>query len=81
MKRTSRVPGWIAIHLLKGNRALRIYFPEEFKWYLTMKWLEINKNCPCRKGEDCVNGLKCSKKNCFLLRVDKVVTGNTYLYR
>jgi len=46
-----------------------------------MKWLEINKNCPCRKGEGCVNGLKCSEKNCFLLRIDKAETGNTYLYR
>jgi hypothetical protein len=33
-----------------------------------MKWLEISKNCPCRKGEYCANGLKCSKKTCFLLK-------------
>ena len=32
-------------------------------------WLKINKDCPCRKGESCVNGLKCSEKTCFLLKV------------
>jgi hypothetical protein len=37
-----------------------------------MKWLEISKNCSCRKGEGCVNGLKCSKRNCFLLKGGKV---------
>jgi len=47
-----------------------------------MKWIETSKNCPCRKGDGCVNGLKCSKKNCFLVKkVDKAETGNTYLYR
>jgi hypothetical protein len=33
-----------------------------------MNWLEISKDCPCRKGEYCVNGLKCSKQTCFLLK-------------
>jgi hypothetical protein len=47
-----------------------------------MKWHEISKNCPCRKGEDCVNGLECNERNCFLRKkVDKAETGNTYLYR
>jgi hypothetical protein len=35
---------------------------------LAMKWLETSKDCPCRKGEYCVNGLKCSKQTCFLLK-------------
>lgn len=66
---------------LRREIGIRLYCLEEFKWYLTMKWLKISKNCPCRKGEDCVNGLKCSEKNCFLLKVDKAETGDTYLYR
>ena len=66
---------------LKREIGIRLYCLEEFKWYLTMKWLEISKYCPCRKGEDCVNGLKCCEKNCFLLKVDKAETGHTYLYR
>ena len=72
---------WISIHLEKGNRELRLYCLEVFKWYLTMKWLEITKSCPCRKGEDCVNGLKCTEKNCFLLKNVKTETGGLYLYR
>jgi len=26
------------------------------------------KNCPCSKGEYCTNGLKCTERNCFLLK-------------
>ena len=32
------------------------------------------KNCPCRKGEYCTNGLKCTERNCFLLKSSTVVT-------
>ena len=41
---------------------------QNVKWCLAMKWHKISKDCPCRKGECCVNGLKCDKKNCFLLK-------------
>jgi len=51
------------------------------KWCLAMKWLEISKNCPCRKGEYCVNGLKCSKKNCFLLKGRKAEKEDINWYR
>jgi hypothetical protein len=43
-----------------------------------MKWLEISKDCPCRKGESCVNGLKCSEKTCFLLKGRKAGKGDIY---
>jgi hypothetical protein len=43
-----------------------------------MKWLEISKDCPCRKGESCVNGLKCSEKTCFLLKGRKAEKGDIY---
>jgi hypothetical protein len=33
------------------------------------------KNCPCSKGEYCTNGLKCTERNCFLLK------GSTFVAR
>jgi hypothetical protein len=30
-------------------------------------------NCPCCKGEYCTNGLKCTERNCFLLKSSTVV--------
>ena len=30
------------------------------------------KNCPCRKGEYCTNGLKCTERNCFLIKSSTV---------
>ena len=35
---------------------------------LTMKWFEISKNCPCRKGENCVNGLNAARKTAFYVK-------------
>jgi hypothetical protein len=32
------------------------------------------KNCHCRKGEYCTNGLKCTEQNCFLLKSSTFVT-------
>ena len=32
------------------------------------------KNCPCNKGEFCTNGLKCTERNCFLLKGSTFVT-------
>ena len=32
------------------------------------------KNCPCSKGEFCTNGLKCTERNCFLLKGSTFVT-------
>jgi hypothetical protein len=32
------------------------------------------KNCPCSKGEYCTNGLKCTDRNCFLLKGSTFVT-------
>ena len=34
----------------------------------------IQKNCPCNKGEYCTNGLKCTERNCFLLKGSTLVT-------
>ena len=48
------------------------------KWCLAMKWLEISKDCPCCKGESCVNGLKCSEKTCFLLKGRRAEKGYIY---
>lgn len=33
-----------------------------------MRHLKNKENCPCRKGEFCVNGLACNEENCFLLK-------------
>jgi hypothetical protein len=41
-------------------------------------WLEISKDCPCCKGESCVNGLKCSEKTCFLLKDKRTEKGYIY---
>ena len=40
-----------------------------------MKSFKKKKNCPCSKGEYCANGLKCTEKNCFLLKSSTFVTG------
>ena len=50
----------------------------DVKRCMAMKWLEISKTCPCRKGEYCVNGLKCNKKNCFLLKGRKAEKVDVY---
>ncbi len=34
-----------------------------------MKWNEMNKSCPCRKGKYCTNGLACEERKCFLHNV------------
>ena len=39
-----------------------------------MKSFKKKKNCPCSKGEYCVNGLKCTKENCFLLKTSILIT-------
>jgi len=31
-------------------------------------------NCPCSKGEYCTNGLKCTERNCFLLKSSTFIT-------
>lgn len=71
--------GWTQFPL-RRNMCIRCCSLDEFDWCLAMKWLEISKNCPCRKGEDCVNGLKCTKRNCFLLKGSKAETGDMYWY-
>jgi len=50
----------------------------DVKRCMAMKWLEISKTCPCRKGKHCVNGLKCNKKNCFLLKGRKAEKVDVY---
>ena len=32
------------------------------------------ENCPCSKGEYCTNGLKCTERNCFLLKSSTFIT-------
>jgi len=32
---------------------------------------KLRKDCECRKGDRCANGLKCELKNCFLIRREK----------
>ena len=39
-----------------------------------MRSFKKKKNCPCSKGEYCVNGLKCAEENCFLLETSTLVT-------
>ena len=41
---------------------------------LDMRSFKKKKNCPCSKGEYCVNGLKCAEENCFLLETSTLVT-------